>query len=96
MDSSGNVYIADGSNYRIRKVDSLGIITTIAGTGERGVGGDGRGPAIEAQLRAPTGVAVDGVGNVYIADQSNPRIRKVDSLGDHHHHRGHGRVRLQW
>ena len=80
VDGAGNVYIADQSNRRIRKVDSSGVITTIAGTGERGVGGDD-GPAVEAQLRAPTGVAVDSAGNVYIADQSNPRIRKVDSSG---------------
>ncbi len=80
VDGAGNVYIADYSNYRIRKVDSSGIITTIAGTGDFGFGGDG-GPAVEAQLRSPTGVAVDGAGNVYIADTSNPRIRKVDSSG---------------
>ena len=80
VDSAGNVYIADSSNHRIRKVDSTGTITTIAGTGEVGFSGDG-GPAVEAELRSPRGVAVDSAGNVYIADVSDRRIRKVDSTG---------------
>ena len=79
-DSAGNVYIADRLNHRIRKVDSSGTITTIAGTGELGYGGDG-GPAVEALLASPSDVATDGDGNVYIADQRNNRIRKVDSSG---------------
>ena len=80
VDGAGNLYIAGSFNRRIRKVDSSATITTIAGTGEFGFGGDG-GPATEARLRSPTGVAVDGAGNVYIADQGNQRIRKVDSTG---------------
>ena len=80
VDGEGNLYIADQYNHRIRRVDSTGTITTIAGTGERRFGGDG-GPAIRAQLDAPSGVAVDGEGNLYIADASNHRIRKVDSIG---------------
>ena len=80
VDGAGNLYIADTYNYRIRKVDSTGTITTIAGTGERGFSGDG-GPAVEAQLSLPYGVAVDGAGNLYIADIWNHRIRKVDSTG---------------
>ena len=80
VDGEGNLYIADLANHRIRKVDSTGTITTIAGTGERGFGGDG-GPAIQAPLFLPTGVAVDGAGNLYIADRDNSRIRKVDSIG---------------
>ena len=80
VDGEGNLYIADQYNHRIRRVDSTGTITTIAGTGERRFGGDG-GPAIRAQLDAPSGVAVDGAGNLYIADASNHRIRKVDSIG---------------
>ena len=78
VDGAGNLYIADTGNHRIRKVDSTGTITTIAGSGETGFGGDG-GPASEARLAAPTGVAVDGAGNLYIADSDNQRIRKVDS-----------------
>ena len=78
--AAGNLYIPDTSNNRIRKVDSAGVITTIAGTGERGFGGDG-GPAVDAQLRFPLGVATDSAGNLYFADQPNNRIRKVDAAG---------------
>ena len=80
VDGAGNLYIADTANQRIRKIDATGTITTIAGTGEYGFGGDG-GPAAEAQLSFPYGVAVDGAGNLYIADTDNQRIRKVDSTG---------------
>ena len=80
VDGAGNLYISDRDNNRIRKVDSTGTIITIAGTGESGFSGDG-GPATEAQLHAPLGVAVDGAGNLYIADGRNNRIRKVDSTG---------------
>jgi hypothetical protein len=77
FDSSGNMYIADASNNRIRKVSaSTGIITTIAGNGTQGYGGDG-GAATSASINNPTGVAVDGSGNIYIADFYNNRIRKV-------------------
>ena len=79
-DSVGNLYIADNTNHRIRKVDPSGIITTVAGTGARGFGGDG-GPATVAYLRSPWGIAVDGADNLYIADRDNNRIRKVDSSG---------------
>ena len=80
VDGAGNLYIADRDNHRIRKVDTSGLITTVAGTGERGFGGDG-GPAAAARLAFPHGVAVDAAGNLYIADTSNHRIRKVDSSG---------------
>ena len=80
VDSSGNVYIADTSNHRIRKVDSKGTITTVAGNGTRGYGGDG-GPAAQTSLYGPEGVAADLFGNLYIADTSNHRIRKVNSSG---------------
>ena len=79
-DSRGNVYIADGGNHRVRKVDPAGTITTVAGTGERGYGGDG-GPASQARLSSPGGVATDSRGNVYIADGGNHRVRKVDPAG---------------
>jgi len=80
MDASGNVYIADFTSNLIRKVSTGGIITTVAGNGSGGFTGDGS-PATLASLSNPTGVAVDGSGNIYIADQSNNRIRKVNTLG---------------
>ena len=77
-DGVGNLYIADTFNNRIRKVDAFtGIISTIAG-GEWGYSGDG-GPATEAMLKSPAGVAVDGAGNLYIADYLNSRVRRVDA-----------------
>lgn len=80
VDVSGNVYIADTANNRIRKVDTNGIITTVAGTGTYGYSGDG-GPAVQAKIAFPEGVAVDALGNLYIADTSNYCIRKVDPSG---------------
>ncbi len=80
VDSAGNVYIADSGNARVRKVDSGGNISTVAGNGTAGYGGDG-GAAGTAQFNTPTAVAVDAAGNVYIADFNNNRIRKVSSGG---------------
>ena len=80
LDGAGNLYFSDTSNSRIRKVDAAGIITTVAGDGTRGYGGDG-GPATAAQLNVPISLALDGAGNLYIADRSNYRIRKVDAAG---------------
>ena len=80
VDSTGNLYIADSTNHRIRRVDPSGIITTVAGTGSEGFSGDG-GPAVRAQLDDPSGVVVDPAGNLYIADRENHRIRKVDASG---------------
>jgi len=80
IDSTGNLFIADYVNQRIRKVDSAGIITTVAGTGVAGFSGDG-GPATSAQLYSPTGLAIDGIGNLFICEQENHRVRKVDSAG---------------
>ena len=80
VDRSGDLYIADTYNQRIRRVDSSGTITTVAGTGDAGFGGDG-GPADNAQLSLPEGVAVDRSGDLYIADTYNQRIRRVDSSG---------------
>jgi hypothetical protein len=75
-DKHGNVYIADSENNRVRKVGANGIITTFAGTGKPGFSGDG-GPATSADLYRPKAVAVDGKGDVYIADSVNGRIRLV-------------------
>ncbi len=80
VDGAGNVYIADSSNARIRRVDTNGIITTVAGTGEHGYSRD-NGSAVQAQLRSPEGVAVDRAGNLFIADTNNNRIRQVDARG---------------
>ncbi|MCI5190579.1 MAG: hypothetical protein D3905_12505, partial [Candidatus Electrothrix sp. AS4_5] len=79
VDQIGNIFIADTGNRRIRKVDTAGIITTVAGNGSRDYSGD-NGPAIEAGLSA-AGVAVDQAGNIFIADDDNRRIRKVDADG---------------
>ncbi len=81
LDSSGNLYIADTSNHRIRKVDTSGIITTFAGTGIAGSIGDG-GAATSARLNNPRSIAFDSSGNMYIADTSNHRIRKIDTSGN--------------
>lgn len=79
FDRMGNTYIA--SNNRIRKIDSTGIITTFAGTGVQGNGGDG-GPAISCQFDGPSDIASDSRGNLYIVDGTNSvRIRKIDSSG---------------
>ncbi len=80
VDAVGKVYIVDSGNHRIRRVDPNGIITTFAGDGELGFPGDG-GPATEARLDNPTGVAVDSLGNVYIADGNQRLIRRVTPDG---------------
>jgi len=80
VDSAGNLYIADDGHQRIRKVDPLGIITTVAGSGKQGYSGDG-GQATSAMLWRPSGVALDSAGNLYIADTLNARIRKVAKDG---------------
>ena len=80
VDTAGNLYIVDVYDGRVRKVDTNGIITTMAGYGTYGYSGDG-GPAIQAKLAFPMGVTVDPVGNLYIADYYNYRIRKVDTSG---------------
>jgi sugar lactone lactonase YvrE len=81
LDGAGNLYIADWFNNRVRKVDTTGVITTVAGTGTAGFAGDG-GAATSALLRDPTGVAVDAAGNLYIADRVNARVRRVDTAGN--------------
>jgi DNA-binding CsgD family transcriptional regulator/sugar lactone lactonase YvrE len=81
IDRQGNVYIADTGNNRIRKVDTSGVITTVAGSGKYyGDDGDG-GPATQAHLSFPFGVAVAGDGTIYIADTGNNRLRQVTPAG---------------
>jgi trimeric autotransporter adhesin len=79
-DGSGNLYIADAGDQRVRKVASNGAIETLAGTGIVGFSGDG-GPAAQAQLNSPYGLALDGQGNLYIADLGNARVRRVSPDG---------------
>jgi len=85
IDASGNIYVADSLNHRIRKIDTEGIITTIAGSGDTGMYGGGfsgdGGLATQAQLNHPTDVAIDSTGNIYITDTINHRIRKIDING---------------
>lgn len=78
VDGAGNIYFSDTSNHRVRRVSPTGTITTVAGTGSPGFSGDG-GPATQAQLFMPTGLARDAAGNLYIADFNNSRIRRVDA-----------------
>ena len=80
VDAAGNLYIADHAGSRIRRVGVNGIITTVAGTGIRGYGGDG-GPGVAAKLSDPSDVDVDAAGNVYIADVGNHRVRKLTPTG---------------
>lgn len=80
FDAEGNLYVAEEVGLRIRRIDAEGIITTIAGTGERGFSGDG-GPATQAQLYGPISIAFDAGGNLYIAEVSNDRIRMVALAG---------------
>ncbi len=80
LDVTGNLYIADYANNRVRKVAPDGIVTTVAGNGNGGYFGDG-GPATSAELNLPVGVAVDAASNLYIADQYNNYVRAVSSLG---------------
>ncbi len=80
VDPSGNVYIADKNNHRIRRIDTNGTITTFAGTGAAASGGDG-GRAIAAGVPYPISVAADGLGSIYIAEEYTKRVRKVDPSG---------------
>lgn len=91
VDPSGNVYIASFASSRVRKVDTFGVISTVAGNGYCGIhdcskgqpesySGD-NGPAVAASIAYPQGIAVDAVGNLYIADRNNHRVRKVDGSG---------------
>jgi hypothetical protein len=89
VDAAGNVYVADWLNHRVRKLSTGGVVTTVAGTGTAGFSGDG-GAATAAQLNGPIGVAVDGSGDLYIADFNNYRIRMVNSSGTISTYAGNG------
>src|SRR5207244_4512153 len=80
VDAAGNVFIADTDIHRIRKINTTGVITTVAGNGSGGFSGDG-GPATSAQLYFPAAIAVDAAGNLFIADTRNGRVRKVTPSG---------------
>ena len=92
VDAAGNLYISDGGNHVVRKVNTAGIISTVAGNGSPGFAGDG-GPATSAQLYYPAGIALDSAGNLYIADASNNRVRKVNPAGVISTFAGNGNVR---
>ncbi len=78
LDAQGTLYFADTHNNRVRRVDAqTHVITTIAGTGASGFGGDGEA-AVKAQLRAPSGLALDGAGHLLVADSGNERVRSID------------------
>ncbi|MGH9720099.1 MAG: SMP-30/gluconolactonase/LRE family protein, partial [Bryobacteraceae bacterium] len=76
IDATGNVYVAEFGGSRVRRISPDGVITTVAGTGQRGFSGDGK-PATEAALSFPSDLAIDREGNLYIADAGNNRIRRV-------------------
>jgi len=80
IDAAGNLYVGDRDAHMVRRVDTAGVVTTIAGTGQPGFGGDG-GPATEAQLDEPEAIAVDGAGNVFFDDTGNSRVRRIDPAG---------------
>jgi sugar lactone lactonase YvrE len=78
-DTAGNLYFSDTGNHRIRKITLDGVVTTYAGTGEAGNAGDGAA-ATAAKLSAPTYLALDATGNLYVSDRDNHRVRKIDAL----------------
>jgi sugar lactone lactonase YvrE len=79
VDASGNMYVADANNQRIRKITPAGEVTTLSGSGTPG---DANGTGTGAQFKSPSGVAVDASGNLYVSDYGNSRIRKVSSAGE--------------
>ncbi len=79
-DATGNLYIADSRNHRVRKIDVSGIITTFAGTGVSGYSGDG-GAATAAEMGYPESIAIDATGNIYVSDHWEACVRKIDAAG---------------
>jgi uncharacterized protein (TIGR03437 family) len=80
VDATGNIFLAEELNNRIRKVDTNGVITTFAGTGTAGYSGD-NGPAAQAQLSGPLGLCIASSGDLYVTDQGNKRVRKIAPSG---------------
>ncbi|SNT00370.1 Sugar lactone lactonase YvrE [Granulicella rosea] len=79
FDQQGNLYVAETGAHRIRRIDSTGALTTVAGAGVQGFGGDG-GPATAALLDSPSSVALDATGDLFLADAHNHRVRRVDAV----------------
>jgi len=80
MDASDNIYVTEFTGNKIRKIDPSGIVSTVAGTGVAGYNGDGI-PATSAKLNWPLGLALDGVGNLFVAEVTNHRVRKITPGG---------------
>ena len=80
IDGTGNLYLADRDNWRVRRIDPAGTITTVAGSGLQGHAGDG-GLATGAELGGPSGLALDGAGSLYVAEYHNHRVRNIDATG---------------
>ena len=78
VDSGGNTYVCEREGNSIRRIDADGVITTVAGTGEKGYSGDG-GPAIECRFNGPKAIRCDADGNVLIVDTENHAIRRLDA-----------------
>jgi len=91
VDSTGNLYISDAGNNRIRRVAPNGVISTIAGNGNAGFSGDG-GPATSAWLYGPAAISLDRAANLYVADQGNHRIRRIAPDGNIATVAGNGRA----
>ena len=83
FDKSGNLYVADYGNYTVRKIDTTGKISTVAGTGSFGYSGDG-GPAAKAALALPLSIAIDTAGNIFIGDTGNSNVREITTDGNIH------------
>ena len=91
VDRTGNLYIADTENHRLRRVSPQGVITTLAGTGRAAFTGD-NGPALQASLNRPSGIAIDQAGVIYFSDTNNGLIRRISATGTISTFGGNGRL----